>query len=255
MSHNSHYLKSPNFDARKTPIDLLVIHYTGMVSAEAALERLCDPAAKVSAHYVIDQDGQIYCLVDESHRAWHAGLGRWGKLSNDINSRAIGIELVNSGHEHGYHPFAAAQIDALIGLCQDILRRHPHISPQNVVGHSDIAPSRKLDPGELFPWPQLALSGIGLYPNVPKMPIERQILLRPADCGAAVRQLQSSLADYGYGVEINGVYDPHLFAVVTAWQRHFRPQICDGVWDAECAQICAEILVIARKNLPGKNQQ
>ena len=249
MSHNSRYLKSPNFDARKTAIDLLVIHYTGMASTEAALERLCDPAAKVSAHYVIDLDGQIYPLVDESNRAWHAGLGSWGKLSNDLNSRAIGIELVNLGHEFGYHPFPAAQIDALIGLSHEILQRHPNILPQNIMGHSDIAPSRKLDPGELFPWAQLASSGIGLYPSMPTPRESRQILLQPADHGASVRQLQTDLADYGYGIELSGVYDPHLFAVVTAWQRHFRPQICDGVWDAECAQICAELLVMAGKNV------
>ncbi len=155
---------SPNHDARPDgqAVDILLLHYTGMKSAEAALARLCDPAAKVSAHYVIDEDGTLTRLVDEARRAWHAGVSSWAGDSG-VNARSIGIELVNPGHEFGYRPFPAPQMAALTALARDILARHA-IPPQRVLGHSDVAPTRKQDPGELFDWEALAAAGIGLWP-------------------------------------------------------------------------------------------
>ena len=152
---------SPNFGDRRPPYSetgprLIVLHYTDMVPVEAALDRLCDPQAEVSAHYLIGRNGAIYRLVDEAKRAWHAGTSRWlveGREETDINSASIGIELDNPGHTNGYVPFAEAQLESLYGLCADIMRRHS-IPIENIVGHSDIAPGRKQDPGELFPWPE-----------------------------------------------------------------------------------------------------
>jgi len=149
---------SPNHDARDAPIDMLVLHYTGMQSAAAALERLCDPAAKVSAHYTIDEDGIVYAHVPEERRAWHAGQSFWAGRRN-VNGSSIGIELVNPGHEFGYRAFPQAQIAALIELARGILARHA-IAPSRVLGHSDVAPARKDDPGELFPWASLAGEGM-----------------------------------------------------------------------------------------------
>ena len=156
---------SPNFDERldSMPIDMLVLHYTGMPTAEDALARMCDPAARVSAHYMIDEDGTVHALVSEDKRAWHAGVSSW-RGETDINARSIGIELVNPGREFGYRPFAQAQMAALIVLARKILDRYP-IPPRNVVGHSDIAPCRKTDPGELFDWTWLAREGIGMWPE------------------------------------------------------------------------------------------
>jgi N-acetylmuramoyl-L-alanine amidase len=214
---------SPNHDSRDVegqgiaPIDMLVFHYTGMTSAAAALERLCDPAAKVSAHYTIDEDGTVYAMVPETRRAWHAGVSHWAGESN-VNARSIGIELVNPGHEFGYRAFAEAQIAALSTLCHSILTRHP-ISSARVLGHSDVAPARKEDPGELFPWEQLASGGIGLWPQN-----------RDSDLGA------QALSRFGY--------DPHApqDKVITAFQRHFRPKKLDGIWDSECAGLLAGLL-------------
>ncbi len=156
---------SPNHDARAEgkPLDMLLLHYTGMESAAAALDRMCDPAAKVSAHYMIDEDGTVYRLVDEDRRAWHAGVAHWAG-EDDINSRAIGIELVNPGHEFGYRAFPEPQMAALEALCLDILSRHD-IPPDRVLGHSDVAPDRRQDPGDLFDWKRLAAKGIGLWPH------------------------------------------------------------------------------------------
>lgn len=214
---------SPNHDDRGgTAIDMLVLHYTGMTTAEAALSRLTDPAAKVSAHYSIDEDGTIYVHVPEARRAWHAGLSHWAGVNN-VNACAIGIELVNPGHEWGYQAFPEAQIAALIPLCHSLLMRHP-IPSARVLGHSDVAPGRKEDPGELFPWQRLAQAGIGFWPQtrVPGLGPE-------------------ALMHYGY--------DPAApqDKVITAFQRHFRPRKFDGVWDDECAGLLAGLLV----SLPG----
>lgn len=205
---------SPNHDARPpgAPIDILVLHYTGMASAEEALSRLCDPVAKVSAHYVVAEDGAVHGLVPEERRAWHAGLS-WWRGAGDVNGRSIGIELANPGHEFGYRPFPEAQMAALERLAKGILRRHP-IPARNVVGHSDVAPRRKQDPGELFEWERLAAAGIGLWPSVDAA---------AAGAGAGAGEL---LARYGYETV-------DLAAAVAAFQRHFRPARIDGVADAE----------------------
>jgi N-acetylmuramoyl-L-alanine amidase len=209
---------SPNFEPRPegTVIDMLVLHYTGMASGPAALERLCDPEAKVSAHYLIEEDGTVYSLVPEEMRAWHAGVSSWRGRS-DINSRSIGIELVNPGHEFGYRPFPKAQMDALIGLAQSILSAHP-IPARNVVAHSDVAPARKDDPGELFDWKELAAEGIGLWPQ-------------PAEVGSPL----PGLADYGYDLADEK-------AAVIAFQRHFRQDNLSGEFDEECQRLLLSLL-------------
>jgi len=202
---------SPNFDDRPAglPIDHLVLHYTGMRSAEVARARLCDPEAKVSAHYLIEEDGAIFPLVREDFRAWHAGVSYWRGVRN-LNDRSIGIELVNPGHEFGYVPFPDVQIEALIRLCNGIFARHP-INPRNVVGHSDIAPNRKQDPGEKFPWAALAGAGFGLW---------TEALVEPGD-------IVADLAAIGYDVSLD------IGAVVAAFQRRFRPGRIDGGADHE----------------------
>lgn len=213
---------SPNHDARPGAVDMLILHYTGMPTGGEALERMCDPDAKVSAHYMIDEDGTVYHLVPEERRAWHAGVSFWAGEKN-INGRSIGIELVNPGHEWGYRPFPAAQIEALIELGHGILARHP-IPPRRVLGHSDVAPDRKTDPGELFPWQMLAQNGIGFWPV----------------SGALETDFATGLARYGYGVPPE--VDIPLECVITAFQRHFRPARIDGVVDAECVAILAGLL-------------
>ena len=225
--------RSPNFDARPdgTPIDMLVLHYTGMKTAEEALARLCDRKAKVSAHYTIDRDGRVYAHVDEASRAWHAGVSHWAGASN-INSRSIGIEIVNPGHEFGYIPFSDEQIAALIDLARGILERHP-IAPARVVGHSDVAPARKMDPGELFPWAQLAEFGIGVWPG----PNPRPRGGRGQGEGGDIAQM---LGAHGYGVA--PAVDIPLETVITAFQRHFRPSCVDGIADAETRRILQSLL-------------
>lgn len=219
---------SPNFGPRKGSgvIDMLVLHYTGMTSAAEALARLRDPAAEVSAHYLIDEDGTIHRLVAEKDRAWHAGRGIW-RGESDVNSRSIGIELVNPGHEFGYRAFPQAQIAALIALAQDICRRHP-IPARNVIGHSDIAPLRKQDPGELFPWSRLASAGIGLFPQVP---------------AATDDSAERLLAELGYGTD---PWDEMGEKVIEAFQRRFRPACIDGVADKECIGLMGALLSLSQ---------
>lgn len=205
---------SPNFDIRRTgAVDMLVLHYTGMRSGAEALERLLDPEAKVSAHYVVEEDGTIHALVPESRRAWHAGLSRW-QGEADTNSRSVGIEIVNPGHEFGYRAFPERQMEAVIRLCLGVLSRHS-IAPRNVVGHSDVAPTRKQDPGELFPWARLKTYGIGLWPFDGG---ERADL--------APEAVLTMLAAYGYDIT-----EPA--AAIAAFQRHFRPERVDGIADFE----------------------
>lgn len=214
---------SPNFNDRAPglPVDMLVIHYTGMETGEAALQRLCDKAAKVSAHYLIDEDGNVHRLVDEDKRAWHAGVA-WWRGAMDVNGRSIGIELVNPGHEFGYRDFPDAQMTALEGLASSILKRHP-IPARNVVGHADIAPSRKQDPGELFDWKRLADFGIGVWAEgvepVEMMPGEVMVML----------------AAFGYDVT-------NLQAAIIAFQRHFRPSLINGEPDGETAALLKALL-------------
>ncbi len=226
---------SPNHDERgpnergADPVDILVLHYTGMRTAEEALSRLCDPAARVSAHYTVDRDGAVYAHVPEERRAWHAGLSFWAGTRN-VNARSIGIEIVNPGHEFGYIPFTDDQVSAVIDLASAVLGRHP-IPARNVVGHSDVAPTRKQDPGELFPWERLAEYGIGLWPH-------------SAARGGVVAQnategtLRERLTRYGYDPDVP------LTDAVTAFQRHFRPSRIDGVADDECASLLGGLLAL-----------
>ena len=230
---------SPNFDDRAvgTEVTLLVLHYTGMASGAAALERLCDGAAKVSAHYMIEEDGQVYCLVNEDKRAWHAGVSSW-EGQRDINSLSIGIELVNPGHDGedykgNYRAFPEGQMAALIPLCQDIVSRH-NIRPWHILGHSDVAPARKIDPGELFDWQRLSGEGIGIWPAVEKkLPASED-----------VADIQKKLAEYGYDIAPTGIYDDQTRAVVSAFQRHFRPTNYSGTIDQQTAMILDHLLAV-----------
>jgi N-acetylmuramoyl-L-alanine amidase len=218
---------SPNHESRGQPprIDMLVLHYTGMQSAEAALNRLCDPAARVSAHYVVEEDGAIWQLVPEARRAFHAGRSCWGG-EHDLNFVSIGIEIVNPGHEWGYRAFPEEQMAAVEYLCRDILSRRP-IPLHRVVGHSDIAPDRKTDPGEAFDWPRLARAGIGIWPE-PSRQRSDALLDRPR----AVANL--GLIGYCAAPAIEE-------ATVAAFQRRFRPTRVDGVIDAETAARLADV--------------
>ena len=208
---------SPNFDARQVPVDILLLHYTGMLSAEAALERLCDPAAKVSCHWLIDEDGTVYRLVAEESRAWHAGKSFWAG-ERDINSRSIGIELVNPGHEWGYRPFPMAQMAALATLATGILGRHA-IPARRVLAHSDVAPARKQDPGELFDWAWLAARGIGLWPAA-DAPVMRG---DPAALLVAIGYEAATPDD------------------IAAFQRRYRSKLIDGILDGETARRIGQV--------------
>lgn len=231
---------SPNFNTRDVQaIDMLILHYTGMADCALALDWLCEPASKVSTHYLIDQDGTAYALVPESERAWHAGVASWHGEDN-INSRSIGIELVNPGHELGYVPYPEAQMAALEVLAADIVQRHDIAAPR-VLGHSDVAPGRKQDPGEKFDWRRFAAAGIGVWPNGPSE-IEAGGDFGPGDVGNGVAQWQSHLAAYGYGVSDHGRYDDATRAVVTAFQRHFRPDRVDGTADLETQGLLSQLL-------------
>jgi N-acetylmuramoyl-L-alanine amidase len=235
-----HPRPSPNHGPRPTGarIDMLLLHYTGMRNRDEAIERLCDPAAEVSAHYLIDEDGTAYRLVAEEARAWHAGVSHWAGDS-DVNSRSIGIELVNPGHEFGYRPFPDTQIDALTELSREILARH-RIPPARVLGHSDVAPVRKQDPGELFPWARLARSGIGLWPDEPDFDPEAEIF-EPGAEGPEIAAFQESLVRYGYGLTPSGRHDDESVSVLRAFQRHFRPAGIDGRIDPQCRAIAGAL--------------
>ena len=229
---------SPNRDERPAesgPIDTLVLHYTGMVSAEAALARLTDAQARVSAHWCVGEDGTLWRLVPEERRAWHAGLSVWrGRRS--VNDFSIGIELVNPGHELGYRPFPPAQMEALVELARAIVARHPS-DPRNVVAHADIAPARKQDPGELFDWARLARAGIGLWPDDVAEAKQAAGALGQGDRGEAVRRQQERLRAVGYGLVPDGDFGPATAAVVRAFQRHFRQARVDGAIDAGTAAV------------------
>jgi N-acetylmuramoyl-L-alanine amidase len=215
---------SPNFGERMAPISMIVLHYTGMESGAAALARLRDPEAQVSAHYLIEEDGRIFRLVDEKKRAWHAGRAHWRGI-DDVNSASIGIEMVNPGHAFGYRPFTAAQMGSLIPLVAEIKERHG-ITRGNVVGHSDVAPSRKQDPGELFNWHALARLRLAL-------PRPTRNLVDP---GWPDGGFMLALERFGYDVT-----DP--VAAVTAFQRRFRPELIDGEIDMECRCILLALLL------------
>ncbi len=235
---------SPNFDARTRPIDLVVLHYTGMQDAEIALARLTDPApvagnypgpwqsddvepdaplSRVSAHYVVDEAGQIYSLVPEEHRAWHAGVSSW-EGDGDVNARSIGIEIVNGGHDFDLPEFPTAQIEGVISLLKDIFERWPQLSATRVVAHSDIAPSRKADPGEKFPWKRLADAGVSIWP---------EHVAAQLSSDDPISDVQQQLGYIGYPVTQTGYMDEATKAALVAFQRRFRPSDMSGAVDAE----------------------
>jgi N-acetylmuramoyl-L-alanine amidase len=231
-------IASPNHDARTARVDILLLHYTGMTTEEEALARLTDPEAKVSSHYFVYEDGRICQLVPEARRAWHAGLSSW-RGATDINARSIGIEIANPGHEFGYREFPQPQIDAVIGLCRDIVARHG-IRRERVLAHSDVAPARKQDPGEKFPWDRLASAGVGLW--VEPAPIAAGRTFSANDRGLEVEDLQRQLARFGYATEISRRYDDNTRSIVTAFQRHFRPERVDGLADVSTRETLARLL-------------
>lgn len=238
---------SPNFEPRRearTP-DMLVLHYTGMESSDAALDWLTREEAKVSAHYLVDEEGRIAQMVAESERAWHAGQSYWAG-ETDLNSCSIGIEIHNPGHEFGYVDFPDAQMKAVEALCLDILGRHA-IPPARVLAHSDIAPGRKRDPGERFDWARLARAGIGLW--VEPLAVADDDGLSVGDENEAVAVLQRGLQEYGYGVEVTSTYGKGLEQVVEAFQRHFRPARVDGRADRSTRETLARLLAARRASL------
>jgi N-acetylmuramoyl-L-alanine amidase len=232
------FTPSPNHGERLGPLDALILHYTGMPTGEAALKLLTSETGGVSCHYLVWEDGRIWQLVAENRRAWHAGKSFW-QGETDLNSRSIGIEIIHPGHRGGLPPrpekddggspsYPDAQIEAVIALAQDICARHK-ISRNRVLAHSDIAPSRKIDPGEFFPWRRLHEAGVGLW--VEPAPIRPGPVYEPGALGPPVAALQQMLAAYGYGVEITGAYDAQTRDTVAAFQRHFRPERVDGIAD------------------------
>ncbi|MEK1887594.1 MAG: N-acetylmuramoyl-L-alanine amidase [Phyllobacterium sp.] len=231
---------SPNFGPRKDGKrpSILVLHYTGMETGEAAENWLANPQSEVSAHYVVHEDGRIVQMVPESERAWHAGQSFW-KGETDINSCSVGIEIVNGGPLLGFPEFEPAQIDAVIDLCKGIISRHG-IRPEYVLAHSDIAPARKIDPGEKFPWPVLFDAGVGHW--VSPSPVRGGRFFTLGDQGQPVEALQSMLALYGYGVPIDGVFGNATQLGILAFQRHFRPEKVDGVADMSTIETLHRLL-------------
>jgi N-acetylmuramoyl-L-alanine amidase len=219
--------------------DMIVLHYTGMPTAEGALERLCSlETPRVSSHYLVYEDGRILQLVPEARRAQHAGISSW-EGETDINSRSVGIEIVNPGHDGGYPDFPDRQIAAVIALCRDILKRRP-MRADRVVAHSDVAPSRKQDPGEKFPWQRLHMAGVGHW--VAPSPLGESRGPSLGDSGAAVADVQGLLAKYGYGIRSVGQFDQPMHDVVVAFQRHFRPARIDGVADGSTIETLRRLL-------------
>ncbi len=219
---------SPNHDERNGPVSFLVLHYTGMKTAEAALDRLCDPAAQVSSHYLVDEDGTVWRLVDEARRAWHAGVSFW-RGETALNARSVGVEIVNPGHEHGYRPFPAAQMRAVVELCEGIVAGPPK-DPRARGGASDIAPDRKEDPGELFDWRMLARHGIGVWSGASPTPV-------------APRSVQDTLAAIGYRADLD------LATLLRAFQRHWRAEAVTGEADAGTRARLAAVLAAMQTEL------
>jgi N-acetylmuramoyl-L-alanine amidase len=238
---------SPNNGERKIAgkPDMIVLHYTGMAVAEDAIKRMCSPYTEVSAHYVVQEDGRILQLVPESRRAWHAGSSSWAGQS-DVNSCSIGIEIVNPGHDYMYPDFPKRQIAAVTALCRSILTRYK-VPRHRVLGHSDVAPSRKQDPGEKFPWRVLYDSGVGLWvkptPVDPNSPI---YVLGESD--PVIAEAQTLLASYGYSVSADGYLDSATRDAIAAFQRHFRPAKVDGVLDSSTLETL-RALIAARDAL------
>lgn len=240
---------SPNFNDRKTSIDMLVFHYTGMESGEAALSRMREASAEVSAHYMVWEDGRVSQLVEEQKRAWHAGVGAW-QGDTDLNSCSIGIEIVNGGHnvplaDGSLPPYPEAQIASVITLAKAILERHD-IPQGRIVGHSDIAPMRKEDPGEHFPWAALAEVGIGYWPGkVGSMSATPLALIGRGlgrdDSGSAVKRIKDMLRAIGYDLAAHEDYDEVLEAVIRAFQRRWRPQRVSGQADLETLSLIVAV--------------
>ena len=236
---------SPNFDARVRPPDMIVLHYTGMPTGEAALAKMCDPDAKVSAHYMVEEDGRIFSLVPEERRAWHAGKSFW-KGETNINAVSVGIEIVNPGHEFGYRAFPDAQVAALIDLIADVRSRWT-IPDARILGHADVAPDRKEDPGELFPWKQLAEAGHGLWVESGAAP---GAALAEGEEGLGVLALQAGLTRLGYDCAPSGKFDTATTAIVRAFQRHWLQTRFDGVADGETRARLVGLLRLASHTSP-----
>lgn len=235
---------SPNFNERRAPPDMLVLHYTGMESGEAALARLRDPTAQVSAHYLVEEDGRVFQLVPEERRAWHAGRGVW-QGQDDCNGASVGIEIVNPGHAFGYRAFPDAQIAAVIALIGDVRSRWT-IPDSRIIAHSDLAPDRKEDPGELFPWKRLAEAGHGLwFEPAPERIKALGGLLQKGDEGLGPMVLRAGLHRLGYGLKPGGDYDAETETAVRAFQRHWRPSRIDGVADGETRARLVGLLQLA----------
>jgi N-acetylmuramoyl-L-alanine amidase len=231
---------SPNFGERRgvsTP-DMIVLHYTGMESGAKAEAWLCDPASEVSSHYLVHEDGRIVQMVRERDRAWHAGKSSWHGQT-DLNSCSIGIEIANPGHSLGYRAFPKKQIAAVIELCRGIAARHD-IRPERVLAHSDVAPGRKVDPGEKFPWKVLAEAGVGLFVQPARIAAGQG--LGPGSSGKPVEQLQTQLSRFGYGIEASGIFDERTRTVTAAFQRHFRPRRVDGIADRSTLKTLGSLL-------------
>jgi N-acetylmuramoyl-L-alanine amidase len=239
---------SENFGERNkglTP-DMILLHYTGMPDLEGALYRLCTAGTDVSAHYVVLEDGRILQCVPESQRAWHAGASYWAG-ETDINSCSIGIEIVNRGHDWGYPDFPLRQVAAVIALCRGIIIRRK-VPAHRVLAHSDVAPARKQDPGEKFPWRSLADSGVGLW--IEPAPIVKGEMLRPGATGDQVRDLQTALARFGYSIEADGRYGVPTREVITAFQRHYRPERVDGIADQSTVKTLQALLAALPASKP-----
>jgi N-acetylmuramoyl-L-alanine amidase len=232
---------SPNHGERRDGMrpDMILLHYTGMSDAMVALDRLCGAGSEVSAHYMVFEDGRVVQMVPEGRRAWHAGASHWAG-ETDVNSCSIGIEIANPGHDYDYPDFPRRQIAAVTALCRGIQKRYT-IRPERVLAHSDVAPSRKADPGEKFPWRTLWDSGVGHW-VMPAPLTDGGQRLTLGDRGEAVSTLQEMLRQYGYGVSVNGHYDSATQDVVKAFQRHFRPARADGVGDESTRATLQDLL-------------
>ncbi|WP_262690979.1 N-acetylmuramoyl-L-alanine amidase [Kordiimonas aestuarii] len=230
---------SPNWNERPAGavIDTVVLHYTGMATGQVALERLCDKVAQVSAHYLIEEDGRVFALVPEEKRAWHAGVSRWRGVDN-LNHTSIGIELVNPGHDFGYRAFPEAQVTSLLSLLEGINTRH-HINRHGYVGHSDIAPDRKQDPGDLFPWQRLARHGFGLWPQVGGADVT--VIAKRGQKNVNVVKFNKQLGIIGYSIDDIQSFDATTECAVRAFQAHWRPETVSGVIDIGTASILEDI--------------
>jgi N-acetylmuramoyl-L-alanine amidase len=231
---------SPNHGERKRGLtaNAILLHYTGLATSEAALRQLCDPVAEVSSHYLVDKAGCLFQLVPENRRAWHAGQGCWAG-ETDMNDVSIGIEICNPGHKGGSPDYPPEQIATVVALCQDIISRWG-VVPHRILGHSDVSPHRKIDPGEFFPWAALAEAGVGHY--VPPHPIKDGPRQGLGDEGREVEIVQSLLAEYGYGLNLSGAYDEETESIVRAFQRHFRPALVDGVADVSTIETLRKLI-------------